>query len=47
MNADFIRIAHRRSVWAELQRLLMERYVNSEQPAKAQLVYTNNWKSII
>jgi hypothetical protein len=38
MNADFIRIAHRKAVWAELRRVLLERYVAEDAPPKEQII---------
>lgn len=38
MNADFIRIAHRKAVWVELQRILLDKFVASDGPAKEQII---------
>lgn len=38
MNADFIRIAHRKAVWAELRRVLLERYIAEDAPPKEQII---------
>jgi hypothetical protein len=38
MNADFIRIAHRKAIWVELQRLLLDKYVAQDGPAKEQII---------
>lgn len=38
INHEFIRFAHRRAVWAELQRLLMDRYVAQDKPPAAEII---------
>lgn len=38
MNADFIRIAHRKAIWTELQRILLDKYVASDGPPKEQII---------
>jgi hypothetical protein len=38
MNADFVRLAHRKAIWAELQRLLLDKYVASDGPPKEEIV---------
>lgn len=38
MSPEFVRIAYRKAVWAELYRLLIDRYVAQDGPAKEQIV---------
>src|ERR1019366_3249493 len=39
MHPDFIRLAHRRSIWAEIQRLIVDRYIQQgEQPPREQII---------
>jgi len=38
MNADYIRLAHRKAVWAELRRVILDRYIAEDAPAKEQII---------
>jgi hypothetical protein len=38
MNSEFTRAAHRKSVFAQLQRIVQEKYVDGDAPAKERLV---------
>jgi hypothetical protein len=38
ISHEFIRHAYRRAVWAELQRLLMDRYVVQDKPPAAEII---------
>jgi hypothetical protein len=38
MNAEYTRHAYRKAVWAELGRLVVERYLGQDGPAKLQIL---------
>lgn len=38
MNPEYTRVAHRRTVWAAVQRLLRDKYLDAEDPASEHLV---------
>lgn len=38
MNPDFVRLAHRKAVWAELRRVILDRYIAEDAPAKEQII---------
>lgn len=38
MTPEFVRLAHRKAVWNEIQKFLIDRYVAQDGPAKEQII---------
>jgi hypothetical protein len=45
MNAEYTRHAYRRAVWAELGRLLLDRYLSTDNPPSAQILCEEVFRS--
>lgn len=38
MNADYVRLAHRKTIWSQLQAILLDKYIEQDGVAKEQLI---------